>query len=71
EITELANKKKFTYTYKKYHENGVVLEEGKLIYNPQTFELERIGKWVFKNKDDVIEKEQVYKNGKVVSEKTY
>ncbi|MBN8703620.1 MAG: hypothetical protein J0M08_11180 [Bacteroidetes bacterium] len=57
---ELLDKKKKRYAKKEYHENGVLKEEGEMVYNENSLDYVKDGKW--KTFDE---------NGKITSEEEY
>lgn len=68
-ILELDNKKKLEYTQAYYHKNGNLKEQGKLVYNKQIFDYQKIGVWVVYDENGNAIKEQKYTNGSLHSEK--
>lgn len=66
-IFELKKKRKMLFEQKKYHENGELKEEGELTFN--MFDYSKIGTWKIYNKQGILIKEEIYKNGKLFKTK--
>ena len=65
----LNNKKKLLYTQTYYYENGNMKEQGKMKYNTNEYDYEKIGTWLLFDKSGKPTKSIKYASGKVVSEK--
>lgn len=69
EIMELVKKKKLEYDQMEYYLNGTVKAQGKVRFDRNTFDYQKIGTWKFFNKKGKLEKIQKYLDGKMQSEK--
>jgi len=67
----LENKKKLIFDKKDYFKNGSVKEAGKIRYNTDLFDYQKIGKWELYSDAGKLVSEQFYENGKMEKEKNY
>ncbi len=65
-LFELTSKKKLTYSLEEYYKDGGIKLKGHLRYNKQNFDYQREGTWIYYNEDGSEEKEEKYKDGKLV-----
>jgi len=65
-LMELTNKKKLTYTQTDYYPDGAIKVKGYLVYNKAIYDYQRDKTWVYYNQDGSEEKEEHYRDGKLV-----
>ena len=65
------NPKKMTYISQEYFENGILKEEGKIIFNTTMYDYEKLGKWVIFDQNGKLLKEEFYEKGVLSKEKKY
>ncbi|MBI2966728.1 MAG: hypothetical protein HYY40_02810 [Bacteroidetes bacterium] len=70
-IFELLDPKKRIFSSKEFYASGVVKEEGKLVFNKELSDYQRIEKWRFFNENGKLIKEEYYEEGRVVKENEY
>ena len=61
-LLELNPKKKM-YVSQEFFENGILKEEGKIVFNATIYDYEKLGKWVIFNQNGKLLKEEFYDNG--------
>lgn len=65
DILLLVDKGKLIYSYKAYHKNGNLKEQGSVKYDRSLFDYQRFGEWKLFNEDGSLSKIQKYVNGVV------
>ncbi len=64
-LMELTHKKKLTYDFTEYYENGGLKTKGYLVYNKNVYDYQKAGTWVHYNTDGSESKEERYVDGQL------
>ena len=66
----LIKESKLLYESKQYSDAGILVEEGKIVFNDQEFDYRKIGKWSVYDSTGKLTKEQYYVDGILNKEKS-
>lgn len=66
----LVKESKLLYESRQFSDNGILLLEGKVVFNSVDFDYRKIGKWSVYNSTGKLVKEQYYVDGKLNKEKS-
>lgn len=65
------NPKKKVFISQEYFENGILKEEGKIVFNTAMYDYRKIGKWVIFDQNGKMIKEELYDKGVLSKEKIF
>jgi len=66
----MVKESKRLYESKQFSDSGMLVEEGKMIFNEQEFDYRKIGKWSIYDNSGKLVKQQYYVDGKLDKEKS-